>query len=77
MDEIDKFLDEIEQYPSAVRKAILKRILEEEWIDIRGLCNNWDNPCQTWNGIDNRCFCGNNRICWTWDDESQPYPTNY
>lgn len=79
MDEIDKFLNEIEGYPPAVRRSILKKILlQDQHIDIKGLCNNYDYwPCSYWDGIDNRCPCGNNRICWTWDDESEPYPTNY
>lgn len=48
--------------PHDALPAIRKKIEDG---DVRSCCS----ECDSWDGLNRRCSCGNRRVCWQWDDQ--------
>jgi hypothetical protein len=49
-----------------------KELEDDGYIYFNGIDN--CEECKGWDGIDDRCQCGNQRVSWFYDDEWPQYP---
>lgn len=67
MNRLEEAKEEYKDDPEALKNCLYieERIENGVLFDFEG--QNCDD-CQGWDGISRRCECGNNRVCWIYDN---------